>query len=223
MSNLVPGDLAKKSRDLRNQEWPGCSIMNVMHLKVIGFFCGGGLIVLHFTVFRFVHVQSHFQPLPTKLIFGYFDCGSYQNLRGVSEPLQIWFAKSLGQLIWRQLLQGSRNLLWSLALQSGFGFLSDNVTCQYEKLTLLGQYFQDNATNQISSEFNPLLLVTSKGKSQVTCEQTLLTTAAKLHWMRHHPCWQDLLSKEKLKRWAICTGASVLERKFADSPWIQLF
>ena len=40
--------------------------MNVMHLKVIVF--SGGLIVLQ----CFVHVQSHFQPLPTKLVFWYF-------------------------------------------------------------------------------------------------------------------------------------------------------
>ena len=33
----------------------------------------GGLIVLQ----CFVHVQSHFQPLPTKLVFAYFDRGSY--------------------------------------------------------------------------------------------------------------------------------------------------
>ena len=36
-------------------------------------FLGGGHIVLQ----RFVHVQCHFQPLPTKLVFAYFDRGSY--------------------------------------------------------------------------------------------------------------------------------------------------
>ena len=36
-------------------------------------FFGGGHIVLQ----RFVHVQCHFQPLPTKLVFAYFDRGSY--------------------------------------------------------------------------------------------------------------------------------------------------
>ena len=36
-------------------------------------FFWGVLIVLQ----RFVHVQSHFQPLPTKLVFAYFDRGSY--------------------------------------------------------------------------------------------------------------------------------------------------
>ena len=71
MRNLAPGDLVKKVWDLCNQDWPGCSIMDVMHLKVIVFL--GGLILLQF----FVHVQSHFQPLPTKLVFGYFDRGSY--------------------------------------------------------------------------------------------------------------------------------------------------
>ena len=36
-------------------------------------FLGGGHIVLQ----RFVHVRCHFQPLPTKLVFAYFDRGSY--------------------------------------------------------------------------------------------------------------------------------------------------
>ena len=36
-------------------------------------FFGGGQIVLQ----RFVHVRCHFQPLPTKLVFAYFDRGSY--------------------------------------------------------------------------------------------------------------------------------------------------
>ena len=36
-------------------------------------FFGGGHIVLQ----RFVHVPCHFQPLPTKLVFAYFDRGSY--------------------------------------------------------------------------------------------------------------------------------------------------
>ena len=35
-------------------------------------FLGGGHIVLQ----RFVHVRCHFQPLPTKLVFAYFDRGS---------------------------------------------------------------------------------------------------------------------------------------------------
>ena len=37
-------------------------------------FFGGGHIVLQ----RFVHVRCHFQPLPTKLVFAYFDRGSYR-------------------------------------------------------------------------------------------------------------------------------------------------
>ena len=40
--NLAPGDLVKKAWDLCNQDWPGCSIMNMMHLKVI-VFLGGAL------------------------------------------------------------------------------------------------------------------------------------------------------------------------------------
>ena len=40
--------------------------------KRLSFF-GGGHIVLQ----RFVHVRCHFQPLPTKLVFAYFDRGSY--------------------------------------------------------------------------------------------------------------------------------------------------
>ena len=36
-------------------------------------FFGGGHIVLQ----RFVHVRCHFQPLPTKLVFAYFDRGSH--------------------------------------------------------------------------------------------------------------------------------------------------
>ena len=71
MRNLAPGDLVKKAWDLCNQDWPGCSIMNMMHWKVIVFW--GGHIVLQ----RFVHVRCHFQPLPTKLVFAYFDRGSY--------------------------------------------------------------------------------------------------------------------------------------------------
>ena len=42
MRNLAPGDLVKKAWDLCNQDWPGCSIMNVMNVLQ-----------------RFVHVQSH--------------------------------------------------------------------------------------------------------------------------------------------------------------------
>ena len=38
-------------------------------------FFGGGHIVLQ----RFVHVRCHFQPLPTKLVFAYFDRGSYES------------------------------------------------------------------------------------------------------------------------------------------------
>ena len=49
--------------------------MNMMHLKVVVFFWG--LIALQ----CFVHVQSPFQPLPTKLVFGYFDRGSYVLIR----------------------------------------------------------------------------------------------------------------------------------------------
>ena len=71
MRNLAPGDLVKKAWDVCNQDWPGCSIMNVMHLKVIVFW--GGHIVLQ----RFVHVQSHVQPLLTKLVFACFDRSSY--------------------------------------------------------------------------------------------------------------------------------------------------
>ena len=63
MRNLAPGDLVKKAWDLCNQDWPGCSIMNVMHLKAI-VFCGG-LVFLQ----CFVHVQSHFQPLPKLILF----------------------------------------------------------------------------------------------------------------------------------------------------------
>ena len=48
MRNLAPGDLVKKAWDLCNQDWPGCSIMNVMHLKVIVFFGGP----YRFTAFR---------------------------------------------------------------------------------------------------------------------------------------------------------------------------
>ena len=66
MRNLAPGDLVKKACNLCNQDWPGCSIMNMMHWKVIVFW--GGHIVLQ----RFVHVRCHFQPLPTKLVFAYF-------------------------------------------------------------------------------------------------------------------------------------------------------
>ena len=41
MRNLAPGDLVKKAWDLCNQDWPGCSIMNMMHWKVIVF--GGAI------------------------------------------------------------------------------------------------------------------------------------------------------------------------------------
>ena len=84
MRNLAPGDLVKKAWDLCNQDWPGCSIMNMMHWKVIVFW--GGHIVLQ----RFVHVRCHFQPLPTKLVFAYFDRGSYENniIPGIPTCLQ---------------------------------------------------------------------------------------------------------------------------------------
>ena len=84
MRNLAPGDLVKKAWDLCNQDWPGCSIMNMMHWKVIVF--GGGHIVFQ----RFVHVRCHFQPLPTKLVFAYFDRGSYINWSMLdSEPSKV--------------------------------------------------------------------------------------------------------------------------------------
>ena len=38
----------------------------------LSFFWGG-----HMVLQRFVHVRCHFQPLPTKLVFAYFDRGSY--------------------------------------------------------------------------------------------------------------------------------------------------
>ena len=38
----------------------------------LSFFWGG-----HIVLQRFVHVRCHFQPLPTKLVFAYFDRGSY--------------------------------------------------------------------------------------------------------------------------------------------------
>ena len=41
-------------------------------LKGYRFFGGG-----HIGLQRFVHVQCHFQPLPTELVFAYFDRGSY--------------------------------------------------------------------------------------------------------------------------------------------------
>ena len=40
MRNLTPGDLVKKAWDLCNQDWPGCSIMKMMHWKVIVFLGG---------------------------------------------------------------------------------------------------------------------------------------------------------------------------------------
>ena len=67
MRHLVPGE--KGSESLQSRP-PGCSIMNVMHLKVIGFLAGP--IVLQ----CFMHVWVHFQPLSTKLILGYSDRGS---------------------------------------------------------------------------------------------------------------------------------------------------
>ena len=41
-------------------------------LKGYRFFWGG-----HIVLQRFVHVRCHFQPVPTKLVFAYFDRGSY--------------------------------------------------------------------------------------------------------------------------------------------------
>ena len=88
MRNLAPGDLVKKAWDLCNQDWPGCSIMNMMHWKVIVF--GGGHIVLQ----RFVHVRCHFQPLPTKLVFAYFDRGSHVNGR------ILWQVQNFNFFLW---------------------------------------------------------------------------------------------------------------------------
>ena len=45
-------------------------------------FFGGGHIVLQ----RFVHVRCHFQPLPTKLVFAYFDRGSYVTVGSYGGP-----------------------------------------------------------------------------------------------------------------------------------------
>ena len=42
-------------------------------------FWGGALSFYSF----FVHVQSQFQPLPTKLVFGYFDRGSYKYIYSI--------------------------------------------------------------------------------------------------------------------------------------------
>ena len=40
----------------------------------LSFFWGG-----HIVLQRFVHVRCHFQPLPTKLVFAYFDRGSHEH------------------------------------------------------------------------------------------------------------------------------------------------
>ena len=50
-------------------------------------FFGGGHIVLQ----RFVHVRCHFQPLPTKLVFAYFDRGSYIYISFVSSSAFVTF------------------------------------------------------------------------------------------------------------------------------------
>ena len=70
MRNLAPGDLVKKAWDLCNQDWPGCSIMNMMHWKVIVFWGGP----YRFTAFRACPMS--FSTPPTKLVFAYFDRGS---------------------------------------------------------------------------------------------------------------------------------------------------
>ena len=58
-----------------------CFMLKVMYWKVIVFWGG------HIGLQRFVHVQCHFQPLPTKLVFAYFDRGSY----GKMVPLhKVW-------------------------------------------------------------------------------------------------------------------------------------
>ena len=54
-------------------------------------FLGGGHIVLQ----RFVHVRCHFQPLPTKLVFAYFDRGSYRYTAEVFDCNESWLLAHL--------------------------------------------------------------------------------------------------------------------------------
>ena len=60
-------------------------------------FFGGGHIVLQ----RFVHVPCHFQPLPTKLVFAYFDRGSYIYIYNISK-YTIAFATKFVCKFWLQ-------------------------------------------------------------------------------------------------------------------------
>ena len=75
MRNLAPGDLVKKAWDLCNQDWPGCSMMNVMHLKVIVFWGGP----YRFSVFR--ACTKSFSTPPYQIgRAGYFDRCSYGSM-----------------------------------------------------------------------------------------------------------------------------------------------
>ena len=58
-------------------------------------FFGGGHIVLQ----RFVHVRCHFQPLPTKLVFAYFDRGSYE-IFYAALPQILGLSASISSNIW---------------------------------------------------------------------------------------------------------------------------
>ena len=63
-------------------------------------FFGGGHIVLQ----RFVHVRCHFQPLPTKLVFAYFDRGSCNLFRAKHTSIEWNTSQCFGMFWWYLLL-----------------------------------------------------------------------------------------------------------------------
>ena len=61
----------------------------------LSFFWGG-----HIVLQRFVHVRCHFQPLPTKLVFAYFDRGSYIYIHYICNMYHVIVGREFLDLLW---------------------------------------------------------------------------------------------------------------------------
>ena len=113
-------------------------------------FFGGGHIVLQ----RFVHVRCHFQPLPTKLVFAYFDRGSY--VRNVTPSfrehlpacIMIWTLTQLDKTerVQSSLIQRVRNAALADLIANPTSLVS--ILCT---ITLRGQNDETKAGKQHTS------------------------------------------------------------------------
>ncbi len=108
-------------RSPKNEEqWKWCT-------KRLSVFWGG-----HIGLQRFVHVQCHFQPLPTELVFAYFDRGSHVSMR-----------VGVGQMTKRQTLALSYNN--TLCEQTGPLVIWDSVSTTKASIKLfLSQHNYDH-------------------------------------------------------------------------------